>query len=113
MNVFAILDGSATYDWGNSAIAAVVSIVLVFVVLLIIIGITYLIFKMLGLFEMKKELDQAKAEKTATPISNNEGSAVKFDENDEDMVAAVLVATIDYQNEIKKDVKLVSIKEIK
>ncbi len=113
MYIFSILDGSAMYDWANSAIAAVVSIVLVFVVLLIIIGITYLIFKMLGLFEMKKEIDKANNSKNAAIPVNNEGSAVKFDENDEDMVAAVLVATIDYQNEIKKDVKLVSIKEIK
>ena len=32
---------------------------------------------------------------------------------DDDMMAAVLVATIDYRNEVKKDVRLVSVKEVK
>ena len=31
---------------------------------------------------------------------------------DDDMMAAVLVATIDYRNETKKDVKVVSVKQI-
>jgi len=115
--IYAVLDGSkdAYSDpsvWGNSAIASIVAILMVFLILIIIIGITYLIFKFLGYFELKKQLDEFKSDK-------NEGSnqvsapSVKFDENDQDMVAAVLVATIDYQNEIKQDVKLVSVKEIK
>lgn len=108
--VNAIIDGGKTYDWANSAIAAVVSIVLVFVVLLIIIGITFLVFKLIGVFEMKKKVEAA-----AKALNGTSGDAdsCKLDENDEDMVAAALVATIDYRNEIKKDVKLVSIKEIK
>ena len=35
------------------------------------------------------------------------------DIKDEDMLVAALIATIDYHNEIKKDVRVVSIKEIK
>mgnify|MGYP003291215999 CR=1 FL=1 len=35
------------------------------------------------------------------------------DIKDEEMMAAALVATIDYHNETKKDVRVVSIKEIK
>ena len=34
------------------------------------------------------------------------------DITDEDMMAAALVATIDYRNEVKTDVRLVSIKQI-
>lgn len=34
------------------------------------------------------------------------------DIKDDDMMAAVLVATIDYANETKKDVRLISIKQI-
>lgn len=110
--VFAIegIDGKATYDWGNSAIAAIASILLVFVVLIIIIAITHLIFKLLGYIDLKKEIDEAK--KSAN-LNEKPAETQKFDENDEDMVAAVLVATIDYRNEIKQDVKLVSVKEIK
>lgn len=111
MNILAILDGNNT-SWGDGAIAAVVSILLVFAVLLIIIGITYLVFKLIGLWDLKKELE-AKANKANPSTSVSDGNIVPFNENDEDMVAAVLAATIDYQSEIKKDVKLVSIKEIK
>ena len=108
--IYAVMDGSQTYQWGNSAIAAVVAIMMVFLILGAIILITHLVFKALGYLDLKKEIDAAKKpqemeEKAAKPT--------QFNENDEDMVAAVLVATIDYQNEIKQDVKLVSVKEIK
>lgn len=106
----AILDGNKTYAWGESAIAAVVAIVLVFVVLLLIIGLTYLIFKLLGYFEIKKEIDEMKKSQSS---KESVIAPATLDENDEDMVAAVLVATIDYRNEVNKDVKLVSVKEIK
>ncbi len=105
----AVLDGNETFAWGNSAICALVSIVMVFLILLIIIGVTHLIFKLLGYFELKspnQKLDNnEKVSKTSTKVELNT--------NDEDMMAAVLVATIDYQNEIKKDVKLVNVREIK
>ncbi len=104
------MDGSKTYDWSNSAIAAIASILLVFVVLIIIIGITHLIFKLLGYFELKKQLDESKNQNEAPKEAHEE---VTLDLNDEDMVVAVLVATIDYRNECKQDVKLVSVKEIK
>ena len=108
--IYAIMDGSQTYAWGDSAIAAVVAILLVFAVLLIIIGLTHLIFKGLGYIDLKKEID---ASKKPAKVEEKPSNSVKFDENNEDMVAAVLVATIDYQNEIKQDVKLVNVKEIK
>lgn len=108
--IFAVIDGTKTYQWGDSAIAAVVAILMVFVVLLIIIAITHLVFKALGYFDLKKEIDKAK---NVENVEKNETITSSFDENDEDMVAAVLVATIDYQNEVKQDVKLVSVKEIK
>ena len=108
--IFAIMDGNKTYDWGNSAIAAIASILLVFVVLIIIIAVTHLIFKLLGYIDLKKEIDEANK---ASSTTNKAPEATKLDENDEDMMAAVLVATIEYRNEIKQDVKLVSVKEIK
>ena len=108
--IFAVIDGSQTYQWADSAIAAVVAILMVFVILLLIIAITHLVFKALGYLDLKKEIDKAKK---AENVDKNEVIPSSFNENDEDMVAAVLVATIDYQNEIKQDVKLVSVKEIK
>ncbi|MBE6136013.1 MAG: hypothetical protein E7181_01940 [Erysipelotrichaceae bacterium] len=107
---YAVMDGSQTYQWGDSAIAAVVAILMVFLILGAIILITHLVFKALGYIDLKKELDAAKK---PAKVEENVAKPAQFNENDEDMVAAVLVATIDYQSEIKKDVKLVSVKEIK
>lgn len=108
--VYAVMDGSKTYQWADSAIAAVVAILMVFLILGAIILITHLIFKALGYLDLKKEIDAAKKGEKPAEIP---AKPAQFNENDEDMVAAVLVATIDYQSEIKKDVKLVSVKEIK
>ena len=105
-----IIDGNATYAWSESAIAAVVAILMVFVVLAMIIAITHLVFKALGYLDIKKAVD---ANKKVEKRTENVAKPTQFDENDEDMVAAVLVATIDYRNEINQDVKLVSVKEIK
>ena len=112
--LFALLDGMMDKEngevWGQSAIGAILAICIVFVVLIMIITITFLIFKWLGYFDLKKEID---AKKKSEKNTENSAKTFQFNENDEDMVAAVLVATIDYRNEIKKDVKLVSVKEIK
>ena len=53
--------------------------------------------------ETKKENQQTSVKKT---VKNTE---IK----DEDMMVAALIATIDYTNETKKDVRLVSIKQIR
>jgi len=96
----------------QGALYALLSILMVFAVLLIIIGITTLIFKLLGLFELKKTLDanKKKAELVADTDNSNEKNK---DITDEDMMVAVLIATIDYQNEIHQDVRLISVKEVK
>ncbi len=89
---------------GEAAIYSLVAIILVFVVLLILIGVTYLIFKLLDLFGSRKKKEEPKAEvkSVAEPVEIN----------DEDKMVAVLVVSIDYRNEIKKDVKVVSVKEL-
>lgn len=102
-------------DVGTGALYSVVAILMVFVILLIIIGVTTLVFKANGLFEMKKQLDASKkgsqAPVAAAPVASTNNEPVNI--TDDDMMAAVLVATIDYRNEIKKDVKVVSVREIK
>jgi len=108
--IYAVMDGNETYAWSSSAIAAVVAILMVFLILGMIILITYLVFKALGYIDLKKEIDGVKKERKQAEIP---AKPTQFNENDEDMVAAVLVATIDYRNEINQDVKLVSVKEIK
>ena len=82
----------------------------IFAILLIIIGITTLVFKITGLFDLKKELDAAKkaSQGEVAPASTQEVTI-----KDDDMMAAVLVATIDYRLTHKSDVRVVSVKEIK
>ena len=95
---------------GEGALYSILAIAMVFAILLIIIGITTLVFKITGLFDLKKELDAAKkaSQGEVAPASNEEVSI-----KDDDMMAAVLVATIDYRLTHKSDVRVVSVKEIK
>ena len=88
---------------GTGLLIALIAIALVFAVLLIIIG-SINILKLAG----KKSTVEVKEEvkKPAPAVAKN--TEIK----DEDMMVAALVATIDYANETKKDVKLVSIKQI-
>ena len=111
--ILANVDKSAAMDSGTGAIFSLVAILLVFAILGIIIGITTLVFKLTGLFEMKKQVE-AKAialnnNTTVSEAKSNEPVEIK----DDDMMAAVLVATIDYRKEINKDVRVVSVKEVK
>lgn len=112
INLLALKDSSM--DVGTGALYSIVSILMVFAILLIIIGVTTLVFKLTGLFEMKKQVEEAAKENkvvaTPTPVAS-EVKEVTI--TDDDMMAAVLVATIDYRNEVKKDVRLVSVKEVK
>ena len=95
---------------GDAAIYSLVAIVMVFVVLLILIGVTYLIFKWLSLFDRKGNKAQKEVKNNET-VTKNKNDKVEI--KDDDMMVAVLVASIDYRNEIKKDVRVVSVKEIK
>lgn len=112
LNLLALKDQSM--DVGTGALYSIVAILMVFVILLIIIGITTLVFKLTGLFEMKKQIEEQNKKEvlpTSTQAVVNEPKQVEI--TDEDMMAAVLVATIDYRKEVKKDVRLVSVKEVK
>lgn len=100
-----------TMPIGDGALYSLIAILMVFAILLIIIGVTTLVFKITGLFAMKAEIDAAKKNGNAPVEAKNE-SRGPVEITDDDMMAAVLVATIDYQNEIKKDVRVVSVKEI-
>ena len=108
----AILDGSETNGYINALLVAFVVIVIVFGVLLVIIGITHFLFK--GLNALFAKIDAKKKAKNPAKVEQNAPVAPqKVEISDDDMMAAVLAATIDYQQEIKKDVRVISVKEIK
>lgn len=92
----------------DSAIVSVVSIVVVFSMLALLWGIVSL-FKYLP---NKKEVEK-KTEPVKSPVVNAPKKAITIEDiKDEDMMAAALVATIDYHNETNEDVRVVSIKQI-
>ena len=105
-NVLAILDGSQR-SFKEGAIVCLIAIVIVFAVLLLIIAISSLVSKLIDKFDKEEVKNVA----TNTPVVKN--NKVAIDINDEDMMAAILVATIDYRNEVKEDVKVISVKEVK
>ncbi len=58
----------------------------------------------------KKEVVQ---EEVASPVTYTQPTSLKLEDiKDEDMMVAALVASIDYHEEIKEDVRVVSIKQI-
>ena len=107
--VYDTISKDTTISVGEGALYSVLAIAMVFAILLIIIGVTYLVFKITGLFDLKKELDEAKkAKEAASAPASTEEVTIK----DDDMMAAVLVATIDYRLTHKSDVRVVSVKQI-
>ena len=107
--VLDVIDKEAEITVGEGALYSILAIAMVFAILLIIIGITTLVFKLTGLFDLKKELDAArKAEKGEVAPASTQEVTIK----DDDMMAAVLVATIDYRLTHKSDVRVVSVKQI-
>ena len=102
-----ILLTSKLIDVGNEVANTILNVIVVFLVLLLII---------VGVYYISKLMDRStvKENKHETNITNNHISKAERNTNikDDDMMAAVLVATIDFRNEIKEDVRLVNVKEI-
>lgn len=80
--------------WYDGILPSIVCIIIVFVVLAII-------ALLLSLLNKIKALD------VKEKVFMSDGTEV-----DDDMMAAILTATIDYQKEIKEDVKVISCKRI-
>lgn len=100
-----VIQGSDRYDFESGAIVCLISILVVFSILLVIIGISSCVSKIIDLFLNKKVVTNSKNLK--------EDHSLEIDANDEDQMVAILVSSIDYREEIKKDVKVVSIREVK
>ena len=106
-NLLAILDGSVKHDYGQGALVAIFAIVLVFVILALIIGITYLVN--IAINKAQSKTSAKKQEEKAVPAVETK----TIDLSDDDAKAAMLVAAIDMREETKKQVKVISVKEIK
>ena len=86
-------------DFSNNIILSIVSIVIVFLIL-------YLLTLSVSLLKKtNKPVNQ--------PVEILKQTLKLDDITDPDMMVAALVASIDYQEQVKKDIRLVSIKEIK
>lgn len=97
-----IIDGSLTHAYGVGALLSIIAIVMVFLILWLIILLTEWIAKVIVKDEEVKQ--------EAVPTSSG---ACALNLNDEDATVAALVASIDYRNETKKNVKVVSVREVK
>ena len=78
---------------------------MVFLILVLIIFLTELVAKAMGNDEEKEET--VVETKAVTP------SVEHLDLNDENATVAALVASIDYRNKTKKNIRVVSIREVK
>ncbi len=100
-----MISGFSRYDFLTGGIVAVVSILMVFLILVLIIFLTELVAKAMGNDEEKEET--VVETKVVTP------SVEHLDLNDEDATVAALIASIDYRNKTKKNIRVVSIREVK
>ena len=100
-----MISGFSRYDFVTGGIVAVVSILMVFLILVLIIFLTELVAKAMGNDEEKEET--VVETKAVTP------SVEHLDLNDENATVAALVASIDYRNKTKKNIRVVSIREVK
>ena len=105
--------------FGKACLIALVAVLIVFLVLCLIIGSIKLLQICVAAIEKKKasKAPAVSEEKPQTVENKNEGVVDATTIEDDDMMAAVLVATIDYaeenaKNGIKKDIKLKSVKRI-
>lgn len=87
----------ASWEINNFGDAVILSLLCILVVFAVLVVITLI----LSLLNKIKALD------VKEPVYMKDGTEV-----DDDMMAAILVASIDYRKEIKEDVKVVSCKQI-
>ena len=94
--------------YGEAAIVSVICVLIVFSMLALLWGIVSLM-KFINKFNKPKKQKEEENKVVETPRQPLKLEDIK----DDDMMAAALVATIDYHEETKEDVRVVSIKEIK
>ena len=85
------------------------------VCILIVFGMLALLWGIVSLFKYipsKQENAQPAKQEVKQPVVQQQKAFTMDDIKDEDMMVAALVATIDYHNETKEDVRVVSVKQI-
>ena len=107
MNLLMIIDGAIKGDFVTGGVVVLVSILMVFIILLVIIGLTDIVGKMLNKASVQNT-EQVKEEAIA-PVNTYS----PLDENDEDAMVAALVASIDYREQTHMNIKVLSVKEVK
>ena len=98
MNLLAVWPNNEPVNVGNALLIAVIAIFIVFLVLRIIIFVTWL---------LQKSMEKINAKTNILPKEEN-----KILSEDENAVIASLVATMEFYRETGKDVRIVSIKRI-
>lgn len=94
---------------GEGVIFTIICLLIVFAVIAAIIFGIYFISNLMDKSEEKKNGPKSETKSPAPVVKQIRNTNI----TDEDMMAAVLVATIDYRNEIKEDVRLVNVREVK
>jgi hypothetical protein len=91
---------------GETLLIALVCIIIVFLMLALLWGIV-------SLFRFLPKPKEKVVEEKTTPVKSLERKPISVEDiKDEDMMVAALVASIEYRNEVKEDVRVVSIKEL-
>ena len=106
--LYAVISPEKQADFGfvDGLIPSLICILIVFAVLAVL----SLILTLLNYIKALDVKEKPKAESTSNP--NTVREHIDFEALDDDAKAAVLAATIDYREEVKTDVELISVKEI-
>ena len=96
----------------NAEISFFDSLTITAICVLIVFAMLILLALIVAAFELFNK-KQPVVEEAAAPVQYTQPSSLKLEDiKDEDMMVAALVATIDYHEETKQDVRVVSIKQI-
>lgn len=90
----------------NTTVNSILNIVVVFAVLLVLIAAIYFISKLM-------DSPNKEEKKPQQNVVSNRPLMRNVEIKDDDMMVAVLIATIDYREEVKTDVKLINVREVK
>ena len=93
-------------NYADAGLIALVCIIIVFAMLILIWGVVSLF----RFFPKKKTIEKVQTNKTQ--VIEPKKVFTMADIKDDDMMAAALVATIDYHNETDENVRVVSVKQI-
>ena len=104
--LYAVIEDQENFGFVDGLIPSLICIIIVFFVLALLATILWLVNKI-------KWLDVEDAPKQESKSAGTtERMHIDFEALDDDAKAAVLAASIDYREECKTDVELISVKEI-